>query len=134
MMQLLGMPEEAVWQLGKVLPGQRSAAMYWFDSFVLVLKRLGFIQCLNMPSILKHQNKKLVINIHVDDELIAAGSVEEGAWLIEKLSEIYKLSVEGPFPEQETGCGEEMGYLKKPIFLSQTESLWQQTRSTLRVL
>lgn len=34
-----------VWQLLKVLPGQRNGALKWFEAFSQPLMDLGFVQC-----------------------------------------------------------------------------------------
>ena len=56
----------------------------------------------------------LVINVDVDDELVAAGSCEEGSWFLRQLEAVYRLTVEGPpFPFGERGDHEHMSFLKK---------------------
>lgn len=55
----------------------------------------------------------MVVNVHVDDELIAAERAEDIGWIIKELQKLYQLQVEGPFPVGGLGSGEELGYLKK---------------------
>ena len=70
-----------------------------------------------MPSVLRHQTRKIVINVHVDDELIAAETKEDIEWVIAELKKHYKLQAEGPFPVEGLGGGEELSYLKKTYVL-----------------
>ena len=64
------------------------------------LAALGFLQCTAMPSVMRHKSRKVVINIHVDDELVAAESLEEAHWFIGELKKKFKVQVEGPFPQR----------------------------------
>ena len=116
--QLLGLQQNALWQLQKVLPGQRNGAQRWFQDFTHHLQRLGFKCCVAMPSVLKHATKQIAINVHVDDELIASENEADLMWVIAELKKIYKLQVEGPVPRGMLGAGEELNYLKKTyVFL-----------------
>lgn len=38
---------------------------------------MGFRQCIAVPSVLRHETKQIVINVHVDDELVASKTGEE---------------------------------------------------------
>ena len=113
MKELLKLPEDSLWQLKRVLPGQRNGAQRWFQDFSHHLQALGFTSCNAMPSVLKHQTKKLAININVDDELVVGETVEDIEWMIDALKTTYKLQVEGPMPKEPLGNGEELNYLKK---------------------
>ena len=113
MKELLKLPENSLWQLKRVLPGQRNGAQRWFQDFSHHLQELGFDSCTAMPSVLRHRTKKLAINIHVDDELVVGETVEDIEWVIGALKKIYKLQVEGPMPKESLGNGEELNYLKK---------------------
>ena len=110
---LLRLPESSMWQLCKVLPGQRNGAQRWFQDFTAVLKSLGFSQCVAMPSLLRHRTRRVVLNVRVDDELIAAEQASDIEWLVQELRKIYKLQIEGPVPLGPLGAGEELNYLKK---------------------
>ena len=101
-----------MWQLCKVLPGQRNGAQRWFQDFTAVLS-LGFSQCVAMPSVSRHRTRRVVLNVHVDDELIAAEQASDIEWLVQELQEIYNVQVEGPVPREPLGSGEELNYLKK---------------------
>ena len=111
--ELLGLATDDLWDLRRVLPGQRNGAQRWFNHFTEFLKSLGFLQCTAMPSVMRHKSRKVVINIHIDDELVAAESMEEAHWFIGELKKKFKVQVEGPFPTGSTGAGEELSYLKK---------------------
>ena len=113
MKELLKLPENSLWQLKRVLPGQRNGAQRWFQDFSHRLQDLGFDSCTAMPSVLRHRTKKLAINIHVDDELVVSETVEDIEWVIGALKKIYKLQVEGPMLKEFLGNGEELNCLKK---------------------
>ena len=72
-----------------------------------------------MPSVLKHQSRKLAINIHVDDELVVGEKLEDIDWVIGELKKIYRLQVEGPIPKEPLGSGEELSCLKKTYVFQQ---------------
>ena len=117
---LLGLSSEDLWELRRVLPGQRNGAQRWFNYFSDFLKELGFVQCTAMPSVMRHSIRKVVINIHVDDELVAAENVAEAHWFMNELRKKFKIQVEGPCPQGLCGAGEEMNYLKKTyVFTSE---------------
>ena len=56
--QALGIQEGVVWQLHRCLPGQRNAALRWFLKFTGILKQIGFVDCVNMPSLMKHSSRQ----------------------------------------------------------------------------
>ena len=57
MKELLQLPEGSLWQLKRVLPGQRNGAQRWFHDFSRHLQALGFVSRTAMPSVLKHQSR-----------------------------------------------------------------------------
>ena len=117
MKDLLQLSQDTIWELKRVLPGQRNGAQRWFQDFTHNLQKIGFYVCTAMPSVLRHQTRKIVINVHVDDELIAAETKEDIEWVIAELEKHYKLQAEGPFPVEGLGGGEELSYLKKTYVL-----------------
>ena len=71
---------------------------------------MGFVACsAAMPTIMRHVKRQAFINVHVDDELLAAKK-EDGVLLITSLSQKLTLKINGPYPEIED---KEMLYLKK---------------------
>ena len=70
---------------------------------------MGFVACSAMPTIMRHVTRRAYINVHVDDELLAANK-EDGEWVIVILSQKLTLKINGPYPEIED---KEMLYLKK---------------------
>ena len=116
---LLNLPDDTLWRLKKVLPGQRNGAKRWFSSFSSVLLSIGFEACEVMPSIFKHKTRDIIMNVHVDDELVAMKDPADGEWLLTELRKKYKLQVEGPVPIGRFGKGEELNYLKKTYIFSQ---------------
>ena len=87
------------------------------------MHKLGFYSCTAMPSVLKHNTRKMAINVHVDDELIAAESKEDIDWLVKELEKHYKLQAEGPFPTEALGSNEELNYLKRCTCSRKTASM-----------
>ena len=70
-----------------------------------------------MPALGKRKTKKLLIPIHVEDEMLA-GKEEPTEWLIKELEKHFSAEKEGPFPVEPSGHGEEVSYLKrKYVFL-----------------
>ena len=59
MKELLKLPENSLWQLKRVLPGQRNGAQRWFQDFAHHLQELGFDSCAAMPSVLRHRTKEV---------------------------------------------------------------------------
>lgn len=114
---LLGLKGEDLWELRRVLPGQRNGAQRWFNYFTDFLKVLRFLQCAAIPSVMRHKTTKVMINVHVDDELVAADSMEEAHWFMNELRKKFKLQVEEPFPQGPRGAGEELSCLKKTYVL-----------------
>ena len=112
MRKVLGLGDDAVWLVRKCLPGQRNAGLRWYEKITGVLREMGFESCISMPSVMRHTTRPLVVNIHVDDEL-ALGEDPDLRWLIRQLQKMFQLQVEGPVPEEDVGCGEEISYLKK---------------------
>ena len=107
--KLLGYTQEMIWHLKRCLPGQRNAGLRWFEYLKDILMDMGFVACSAMPTIMRHVTRRAYINVHVDDELLAANK-EDGEWVIAILSQKLTLKINGPYPEIED---KEMLYLKK---------------------
>ena len=108
MKEVLNLQNDVLWELKRILPGQRNGAKRWFSSFSEVLGELGFEPCIVMPSIFRHSQKLMVVNLHVDDILVALKFVSDGKWLLQELRKRYRLQVEGPVPIGQTGTDEEI--------------------------
>ena len=109
--------EGVSWLLMRCLPGQRAAAREWCEYFRNILENLGFVFSQRLPALGKHKTKKLLIFIHVDDEMLARKE-EPTEWLISELEKHFRVEKEGPFPVGPKGDGEEVSYLKrKYVFL-----------------
>ena len=63
MRNILQMAESTVWQLLRCLPGQRNAALRWFEHFSAILVKIGFKSCDYMPSLFLHETKPLVVSV-----------------------------------------------------------------------
>ena len=107
--KLLGYTQEMIWHLTRCLPGQRNAGLRWFEYLKAILLDMGFVACSARPTILRHVKRQAFINVHVDDELLAANK-KDGEWVITILSQKLTLKINGPYPEIED---KEMLYLKR---------------------
>ena len=105
----LGYTQEMIWRLKRCLPGQRNAGLRWFEYLKDILLDMGFVAWSAMPTIMRHVKRQAFINVHVDDELLAANK-EDGEWVITILNQKLTLKINGPYPEIED---KEMLYLKK---------------------
>ena len=86
-----------LFRLGRVLPGQRTAASRWYICFRAKAEDYGLSICILQPSLMKKFDNSMALTIHVDDLLILGrhGEVqrffkflEDGGW---------KLEAYGPF-------------------------------------
>ena len=98
--RLLGYTQDMIWHLKRCLPGQRNAGLRWFEYLKDILMDMGFVACSAMPTIMRHTTRRAYINVHVDDELLAANK-EDGEWVIVILSQKLTLKINGPYPEIE---------------------------------
>ena len=60
--------------------------------------------------------------------MIASETTEDALWLIQELKKVYKLQIEGPYPVQKLGNGEEVNYLKK-TYLFKEDGLYVKPNS-----
>ena len=106
-----------VFKLGRVLPGQRTAASQWFKEFKTKAEKYG-MECDSMqPSLMRlkedpHQpGKRLYITIHVDD-LFVVGDENEAKKFFKNLEEKegWKLEKKGPFKDMDR-----FDYLKRKM-------------------
>ena len=77
----------AMWKLKKQLYGQRGAPKAWQSHLRKVLEDLGFVMNPANPTMFFHEEKKALIDVHVDD-FHAAGPDEA---LLEVFAELSKV-------------------------------------------
>ena len=106
-----------VFKLGRVLPGQRTAASQWFKEFKTKAEKHG-MECDSMqPSLMRLKEdphlpgKRLYITIHVDD-LFVVGDENEAKKFFKNLEEQegWKLEKKGPFKDMDR-----FDYLKRKM-------------------
>ena len=111
-----------VFKLGRVLPGQRTAASQWSKEFKTKAEKHG-MECDSMqPSLMRlkedpHQpGKRLYITIHVDD-LFMDGNEDEAKKFFKNLEEQegWKLEKKGPFKDMDR-----FDYLKRKMEIVDT--------------
>jgi hypothetical protein len=95
---------EKLYRLGRVLPGQRTAASRWFDEFKPKSEKHG-LECDVMQPTLTRKNQqphekgsRLYVTIHVDD-LLVIGDERAAFTFLQKFEaeEGWKLEKKGPF-------------------------------------
>jgi len=74
-----GEPVEEFWMLRRCLPGQRNAALRWSDYFGGLAKERNFEACKSIPTIYRHQQKQMLMNVHIDDILLI-GTTKDCEW------------------------------------------------------
>ena len=94
-----------IWHLKEMFA--RTEKCRWFEFLRDILKNMDFL--LSKPTIMKHMKRQAYINVHVDDELLAANK-EDGEWVIVILSQKRTQKINGPYPEIED---KKMLHLKK---------------------
>ena len=90
-----GEPVEEFWMLRRCLPGQRNAALRWSDYFGGLAKERNFEACKSIPTIYRHQQRQMLMNVHIDDILLI-GSTKDCEWFEEEFSKVLKMKKDGP--------------------------------------
>ena len=99
------------WRLLKCLPGQRNAALRWYEYFRKVVEEEKFEAYEGMPTVMRHATKRIFLTIHVDD-VLAVGAREDVQWFVDKFSKKFSVK-SSELVSVETGG--EVSYLKKRI-------------------
>ena len=73
------------------MPGQRDAALRWFDHLKDALEELGMENHLSLPSLFRHRERALGIVCHVDDLIVAGASIDL-SWFLEKMRSLSSVS------------------------------------------
>ena len=103
------------WLLKKCLPGQRNAALRWYEHFSNLCIDAGMEPYLGCPTIMKLSNqvRKVFLSVHVDD-ILFIGKPEDVTWFANTAGSSLTMKVDGP---HEQGSGKMLHYLKKKITL-----------------
>ena len=103
------------WLLKKCLPGQRNAALRWYEHFSSLCTDAGMEPCLGCPTIMKLSNqvRKVFLSVHVDD-ILFIGKPEDVSWFSKTAGSSLTMKIDGP---HEQGSGRMLHYLKKKITL-----------------
>ena len=102
---------EEFWMLKRCLPGQRNAALRWNDYFGTLAKERGFEACKCIPTVYRHQQRQMLMNVHIDDILLV-GSMEDVEWFESEFNKVLKMKKDGP-----CGVGDDhtIMYLKREL-------------------
>eukprot|EP00435_Cladocopium_sp_Y103_P030011 s1403_g7.t1 len=99
------------WLLKRCLPGQRNAALRWHQHIGGLCEEADLEAFPGAPTILRHKdiNRKIFVNIHVDDILLVCnpGDVE---WFQQTVGATLTMKLDGPYLP---GSGKQLMYLKK---------------------
>ena len=108
--ELLKRPNLRFWRLKRCLPGQRNAALRWFEYFSCLCEKAGYESFQGGP-LFRHGTKQSFLSVHIDD-IIQVSSKSECLQFRNEFSKILKLKAEGPFGRTEPGV---VFYLKRKI-------------------
>ena len=101
--------ERTDYQLGRVLPGQRTGSQLWYEAITgLLCSELGMVQCPESPNLLRSANMDCYVLLHVDDMLICGKSDFVDHSLLPMLKKHHKVS--SSFIRAE---GDEISFLKR---------------------
>ena len=101
--------EQTGFQLGRVLPGQRTGSQLWYEAITgLLCSELGMVQCPESPNLLRSANMDCYILLHVDDMLICGKADFVDNSLLPMLKRHHKVS--SSFIREE---GDEILFLKR---------------------
>ena len=115
--------ERTDYQLGRVLPGQRTGSQLWYEAITgLLCSELGMVQCPESPNLLRSANMDCYVLLHVDDMLICGKSDFVDHSLLPMLKKHHKVS--SSFIRAE---GDEISFLKRTHRLISNDMLTVST-------
>ena len=101
--------EQTGYQLGRVLPGQRTGSRLWYEAITgLLCSELSMVQCPESPNLLRSANLDCYVLLHVDDMLICGKADFVDKPLLPMLKKHHKVS--SNFIREE---GDEISFLKR---------------------
>ena len=80
---------EEVYRLTGPLYGSKDAGMRWYNTIAPWFVSQGFTQGSNDPCVFRHEDRDLVVGMHVDD-LLVDGSQEDSEWFYRVLEERFE--------------------------------------------
>ena len=100
-----------VWRLKRCLPGQRNAALRWYEFFAALCTKADMEPYKGCPTVMKMTkgNHRLYVTIHVDDILIV-GNKDDLEWFKQNVVKNMTVKIDGPHKQ---GSGDVVMYLKK---------------------
>ena len=104
---------DKLYKLGRVLPGQRTAASRWYMCFRNKAEDFGLSVCVLQPSLMKKFDNSMCLTIHVDDLLLLGLDREIERFFRFLESGGWKLEAYGPFTPYE-----KFQYLKHKIMFN----------------
>ena len=91
--------------------GQRNAGLRWNDYFGTLAKEKGFEACKSIPTVYRHQQRHMLMNVHIDDILLV-GSMEDVEWFESEFNKVLKMKKDGPCG---VGDNQTIMYLKREL-------------------
>ena len=85
--------DSGVFELGKVLPGQRAGSQWWYEDLTSVLcAELQMKQCEEYPNLLCNDDRTCMVLLHVDDMLVCGKKDYVFDKFVPTLQKHYKIS------------------------------------------
>ena len=101
--------DSGVFELGKVLPGQRAGSQWWYEDLTSVLcAELQMKQCEEYPNLLCNDDRTCMVLLHVDDMLVCGKKDYVFEKFVPTLQKHYKISA-----SYLQDVGDELTFLKR---------------------
>ena len=101
--------DSGVFELGKVLPGQRAGSQWWYEDLTSVLcAELQMKQCEEYPNLLCNDDRTCMVLLHVDDMLVCGKKDYVLNKFVSTLQKHYKISA-----SYLQDVGDELTFLKR---------------------
>ena len=97
------------WRLLKCLPGQRNAALRWYEHFRKIVEEEKLEAYEGMATVMRHATRTIFLRIHVDD-VLAVGEREDVLWFVNEFSKKFSAKSSELVSVETSG---EVSYLKK---------------------
>ena len=103
--------DSGVFELGKVLPGQRAGSQWWYEDLTSVLcAELQMKQCEEYPNLLCNDDRTCMVLLHVDDMLVCGKKDYVLNRFVSTLQKHYKISASYLQEEKLIGCWQMEGW------------------------
>ena len=101
--------DSGIFELGKVLPGQRAGSQWWYEDLTSVLcAELQMKQCEEYPNLLCNDDRTRMVLLHVDDMLVCGKQDYVLDKFVSTLQKHYKISA-----SYLQDVGDELTFLKR---------------------